>query len=168
MNKLGCLLLLVRNTLNYMLFNTYSPKATHFLFLAISLQSIAICMYSNLPVGSIELSLPSGLVVAGTPCLCKCVSMLHYYSAANLRQLPDTFISNKLPSHFILWKAYEDATWLNVEGKSTSKCWIQIAPRFDGFRNADESKQTAETKKSAHWLFCNCLPQKNIDSENRK
>lgn len=79
-------------------------------------------MYSNLPVGSIELSLPSGLVVAGTPCLCKCVSMLHYYPAANLRQLPDTFISNKLPSHFILWKAYEDATWLNVEGKSTSKC----------------------------------------------
>lgn len=50
----------------------------------------------------------------------------------------------------MLCKGYEDATWLNVEDKSASKCWIQIAPRFDGFRNADESKHITETKKIQH------------------
>lgn len=67
------------------------------------------------------------------------------------------------------WRGYKDATLLNVEGKSTSTCWITIASRFDGFRKVDESKHTAETKNIQHsGIFLATYHRKKKNTQNQK
>lgn len=105
--KVGCLLLLVRNIVDYMLCIIRSPKATCFLSLAKSLRTTALCSQEALN----SLLAFSASSHVGTPMTRKYMNMLPCCSFAGLRPLGNTLINNKPSFHCILWKGYEEATW---------------------------------------------------------